>query len=105
MKSAIVIALAACVAFPVHAATCESLGALSLAHTTITTAESRSAGEFVPPGGKPIANLPAFCRVAGSIHPSSDSDIRFEVWLPIGSNWNGKFQGIGNGGYAGAISF
>ena len=35
--------------------------------------------------------------------PSSDSDIRFEVWLPA-SNWNGKFQGIGNGGYAGAIS-
>jgi feruloyl esterase len=40
----------------------------------------------------------------GSIKPSSDSDIRFEVWLPS-SNWNGKFQGIGNGGYAGVLSF
>jgi hypothetical protein len=105
MKSAILIAMAACVAFPAYAATCESLGALSLPNTTIATAEPRAAGEFIPAGGKPIANLPPFCRVAGSIHPSSDSDIRFEVWLPAASNWNGKFQGIGNGGYAGAITF
>jgi feruloyl esterase len=50
-----------------------------------------------------VGKLPAFCRVTGSLHPSDDSDIRFEVWLP--SEWNGKFQGIGNGGYAGSISF
>lgn len=86
-------------------ATCESLAALALPNSTVTIAESRAAGEFTPPGGKPIANLPAFCHVAGSIKPSADSDIRFEVWLPMSSNWNGKFQGIGNGGYAGAISF
>src|SRR5215216_4528483 len=88
------------------AASCESLATLTLPSLTIAVAESRPAGEFTPPiaGAKPIANLPGFCRVAGAIKPSSDSDIRFEVWLPA-SNWNGKFQGIGNGGYAGAISF
>ncbi len=87
-----------------NAPTCESLATLALSNTTIAIAESRSPGEFAPRSGKPLANLPAFCRVAGSIKPSSDSDIQFEVWLPS-SNWNGKFQGIGNGGYAGAISY
>ncbi|MEP6535772.1 MAG: tannase/feruloyl esterase family alpha/beta hydrolase [Bryobacteraceae bacterium] len=86
------------------AAPCESLAALSVTNITVTVAEARPAGEFAPPGGKPIPGLPALCRVAGTIKPSADSDIRFEVWLPA-SGWNGKFQGIGNGGYAGAISF
>src|SRR4029453_5967923 len=30
--------------------------------------------------------------------------IKFEVWLPL-SGWNGKFQGVGNGGTAGIISY
>src|SRR6202030_1510363 len=48
--------------------------------------------------------LPAFCRVTATLKPSNDSDIRIEVWLPA-TNWNGKFQGVGNGGFAGSISF
>ncbi len=48
--------------------------------------------------------MPAFCRVAGTIAPTSDSNIAFEVWMPS-SGWNGKFQGIGNGGFAGAIGY
>ena len=104
MKSVVLaIALAVPTVLAGNAVTCESLATIALANTTIAIAESRLAGEFTPPGAKPIANLPAFCRIAGSIKPSSDSDIRFEVWLPS-SNWNGRFQGIGNGGYAGAIS-
>jgi feruloyl esterase len=89
---------------PAGAATCESLARLSLPATAISVAESVPAGSFAPPGGKPIPNLPAFCRVAGSIKPSSDSDIQFEVWMPA-SGWNRKFLGIGNGGYAGSIGF
>src|SRR5437016_3343330 len=72
------------------AATCDSLATLTLPGTTITTAESVPAGSFTPPGGQPIKNLPAFCRVAGILKPTSDSDIQFEVWLPT-SGWNGKF--------------
>jgi feruloyl esterase len=30
--------------------------------------------------------------------------IKFEVWMPT-TNWNGKFQGVGNGGFAGVISY
>jgi hypothetical protein len=94
--------LALC-ALPAAAATCDSLASLALPNTKITV-ESRPAGTFTPPGGRPIANLPAFCRVSGSIRPTADSDIRFEVWLPA-AEWNGKFQGIGNGGFAGTVGW
>jgi len=63
-----------------------------------------TSGTFTPPDGKPLEGLPTFCRGVGVIRPTSDSHIEFEVWLPV-SGWNGKFQGIGNGGFAGAISF
>ena len=54
--------------------------------------------------GRPVPGLPAFCRVIGTLRPSADSDIRFEVWLPA-SGWNGKFHGVGNGGFAGTINY
>ena len=44
--------------------------------------------------------MPAFCRVVGVGAPR----INFEVWLPAG-NWNGKFNGVGNGGLAGFIAY
>lgn len=72
---------------------CASLAKLTLAGTTITRAEAVAAG----------GNLPASCQVAGVIKPSSDSEIRFEVWMPS-SGWNGRFQGAGNGGFAGSIN-
>ena len=53
----------------------------------------------------PYAMLPAFCRVAVTLTPSPDSDIRIEVWLPDSSAWNGKFQAVGNGGWAGTIAY
>src|SRR5207237_4572050 len=66
-------------------------------------------GKFTPPRpgnlpGRPLDNLPAFCRVAAEIKPTKDSDIKFELWMPA-SGWNGKFMGLGNGGWAGEISF
>ncbi len=90
----------------VSAATCEGLAELKLPNTAITSAQSVAAGAFTPPTGSaaPYKDLPAFCRVAGVIKPTSDSEIKFEVWLPS-ANWNGKFQGIGNGGFAGSISY
>jgi feruloyl esterase len=83
---------------------CGSLASLELPHTTITKAQSVPAGPFdlpnpMGPQSRKI-NLPAFCRVAGEIKPASDSDIQFEVWMPT-DGWNGKFDGTGNGGFAG----
>src|SRR5579862_3216548 len=33
-----------------------------------------------------------FCRVAGTIKPTAESDIQFELWLPPRANWNSKFE-------------
>ena len=95
-----------------HAATCESLQALTLANTTITLTQSVAAGGFssTAPGRGGVQpadvfkQLPAFCRVAATLRPSNNSDIKMEVWMPL-ANWNGKFQGVGNGGLAGFITF
>ena len=51
-----------------------------------------------------MASAPAFCRVALTSKPTADSDIKIEVWLPA-SGWNGKLQAVGNGGWAGTISY
>jgi feruloyl esterase len=97
------------------AASCESLTNLSVPEAKITSATVVAAGAFVPPptGGADLGgpsstaqfgHLPAFCRVTATLTPSSDSDIKIEVWLPA-SDWNGKLQSVGNGGWAGVISY
>lgn len=86
-------------------ATCESLVGVALQNTTITAAKSVPAGAFTPPQGRAIENMPAFCQVHGILKPTDASVIHFEVWLPAASGWNGRFQGVGNGGLAGTISF
>ncbi len=92
-------------ATPIRAASsCPDLAHLTLPDTTITLAASIPAGDFQPPEGPPVRTVPAFCRVVLSIKPTPDSNITAEVWLPA-SNWNGKFQGVGNGGFAGAIGY
>jgi len=102
---------AAVLATPLVAATCESLTALKPAGTTITAASSIAAGAFQPSAAPQIGQspvdykkLPAFCRVQGVMQPSADSHIEFEIWLPA-SGWNGRYEGLGNGGFAGAIDF
>jgi feruloyl esterase len=84
-------------------ATCESLAGLKLDHTEITAAKVIPEGPFAVQGFGPNTkvNLPAFCQVTGRIHPTADSDIAFEVWLP--AKWNGRFEAMGNGGLAGTI--
>lgn len=83
---------------------CAGLNQLSLEHAQIR-AQAMPAGEFAPPdGAKAVAGLPAFCRVALTLTPVKGSSIGVEVWLPL-QGWNGRFQGTGNGGYAGKISY
>jgi len=107
----IVSAFACLSATPAWSASCESLAALALKDAKITSAQVVPAGQFSPPGARGGAGasnsyktLPEFCRVAATLTPSSDSDIKVEVWLPA-ANWNGKFQAVGNGGWAGVISY
>src|SRR5215831_2918900 len=89
---------------------CDHLSVAKIPNTTITLAEQVAAGEFKGPpapfSGVDISalykSLPAFCRVVAEAKPTSDSDIKMEVWLPA-AGWNGRLQGIGNGGFAGLI--
>lgn len=102
-------------AAPTRAASCESLASLSLPDGKITSASLVAAGAFTPPGGGGMLAggpggtavfkaAPAFCRVTATLTPTSDSDIRIEVWMPA-EKWNGKLVGIGNGVWAGSISY
>jgi feruloyl esterase len=106
------------------ASSCEDLARLALPQTTITSATSIPAGPFAKASvGDPLAaegttspaptcssniaspQLPAFCRVTGAIAETSAAEpINFEVWLPT-SGWNGKFEAVGNHGFAGEIEY
>jgi len=105
---------------------CERLKSLSIPDTTFTAVESVAEGPYQAPapggaaptpapaaarGGAtgrgappPPPLLPAHCRVAATLRPSSDSEIKMELWMPV-DHWNGKFQMMGNGLWAGVISF
>src|SRR5687768_11983742 len=82
------VALVCGYAGPIEAAgSCEALTSLKLPSATIT--EAKIDGDA--------------CRVAATLKPSSDSDIKMEVWMPV-SNWNGKYQAVGNGAFNGNIN-
>jgi feruloyl esterase len=83
---------------------------LFLPETTIAAAQTVAAGAFSLSATRAGAALsfkdvPEFCRVVAILRPSTDSDIKMEVWLPAASAWNGKYMGVGNGGWAGQISY
>jgi hypothetical protein len=82
------------------ASMCADLTGLSLPQTEITLARSYRAGEMVSGVTKAPVGL---CRVAGTSKPSGDSNIKFEVWIPTNGHWNGRYEQIGNGGFAGTI--
>ena len=106
LKITPIILTALCASAPAFAASCEDLASLALPQAKITIAQVVAAGAFTPPTGPPdpYRNVPEFCRVAATLTPSSDSDIKVEVWLPT-AGWNRKFQVVGNGGWAGIISY
>ena len=75
-----------------HAETsCADLAKASLPHAEITRATVEKAGQGEA------------CRIAVTSRPTKDSDIRIEVWIPLGQAWNGKFVQLGNGGFAGQV--
>ena len=105
MKGSVVL-LIAISNVPIFGASCESLASLALPNAKITMAQLVAAGAFNPTAGRaePYRSLPEFCRVAATLTPSKDSDIKVEVWLPT-NGWNRKLQVVGNGGWAGTISY
>ncbi len=107
----VIVSLVILMAASAMASTCDSLGGLKLSDTTITSAHSVAAGAFKPPADAQeisdstvFKNAPAFCRVTATLRPTKDSDIKIEIWMPLGG-WNGKYRGLGNGGFAGSIDY
>src|SRR5215831_14196027 len=108
---------------------CENLKSVELKQATITASEFVPEGPAPARGGgggargargggarggdarggapaapaQPPALIPAHCRVQMVLKPTSDSLINMELWLPPADKWNGKFMGVGNGGFAGSI--
>jgi feruloyl esterase len=86
---------------------------LALPHAEVTSAVRFAPGAFTPPqsaqggGGRPnevFAQLPAFCQVKVTSRPTSESEIKIEVWLPSNA-WNGRLQAVGNGGFSSSIQY
>src|SRR5579885_1106394 len=94
MNRRLVLALATACAGAYGRTPCEKLKSLSLPSTTITAAE------LVPAVGP----LPAYCGISATIAPSTDSQIGVELRLPSAIVWNGKFEAVGNGAWAGVFS-
>jgi feruloyl esterase len=96
------------------APSCDSLATLGLPHSKVTLAQAVPAGQLtLPAGAVPsfpgfpppnFGNLPAFCRVAATLKPTNDSEIKIEVWMPA-SGWNRKLESVGNGAWAGSIGY
>jgi pimeloyl-ACP methyl ester carboxylesterase len=97
---------------PVSSESCERLAGLEMPMASVTTAKVVAAGTFVGPPqeftGQDLSPfyklLPAFCRVVVKATPTPDSDIVVEAWMPL-AGWNGKLEGLGNGGFAGQFSY
>jgi tannase/feruloyl esterase len=99
------------VAVAAAAVPCDRLRNLTFADATVTTAVIVPEGPpparppargGPPPGTTAPPNIPAHCQVRVVLKPTSDSLINMELWLPT-QTWNGKFMGVGNGGFAGSI--
>ena len=86
-----------------HAASdCAGLVAVTTADATMSAATSILAPGVVAG----VAVSVPFCRVQGVARPSSDSQIKFEVWLPpTAGDWSGRMKVNGTGGYAGAVPY
>ena len=69
---------------------------------SINNIENVIDGLFVidPTSNHIMDQMPSFHRVSLTFHPSSDSNIGLEVWIPI-VNWIGRLFGTGKGGGAG----
>ncbi|WP_293904918.1 tannase/feruloyl esterase family alpha/beta hydrolase [Phenylobacterium sp.] len=70
---------------------CADLAKTPLAHAEVTSATAEKSGTV------------DLCKIAVTSRPTKDSDIRLEVWIPVGGAWNGKFVQLGNGGFAGTV--
>jgi tannase/feruloyl esterase len=79
------------VANAVPSRTCESLAGVTLPNTTIESASLDQSDQSAAP----------FCRVTAVVtHPPAGDKVRIFLAFPL-KDWNGRFQGVGGGGFSG----
>jgi feruloyl esterase len=84
---------------------CPTMASAIVPYTTITTAETLSAGPFTPPGATAAITLTVpVCRIVAVVSTEPGEQVGIEVWLPT-TGWNGRFQGLGSGGFGGSINY
>lgn len=101
--SLVVALVAACLAAPANAAAVSpdtSGKCAALAEKPAPEVVSISAKLVTGGGAAGQTGLPEFCLVQLTVDPQ----INIELWLPT-TTYNGRFQAVGGGGYAGAISY
>jgi feruloyl esterase len=79
---------------------CDALKDVKLEHAVVSSATWQEADRL-----KELPNVPVprHCEVTAIARPTSDSEIRFTLWLPPGELWNGKYMQSGSGGWGGSI--
>jgi len=86
---------------PVATASCETLMTLSFPNTVIESASITPASTIAAAPATPASAVPTTCRVHATVsHPGANDRIGIDVWMPI-EGWNGRFEGVGGGGYSG----
>ncbi|TWO64907.1 tannase/feruloyl esterase family alpha/beta hydrolase [Caenimonas sedimenti] len=93
------------VALPATAAVpCAGLLTVALESARVTASVPVLGPLYLAADGNTYTGVPSFCKVTAVATPTPDSLIHIELWLPTAADWNGRFQGVGNGGYAGSIA-
>jgi feruloyl esterase len=86
---------------------CMALNASLLEDGVITSVDFVASGTFDASSlrdAEAFQHLNDFCRVSATLSPVTGSAIKIEVWLPA-NNWNNRLVAVGNGGFAGVISY
>jgi feruloyl esterase len=77
---------------------------LSIPRLKVDSAVLNTSGSYLPPGATAsITGLPDFCAVALTQTDPAGNPIHLAVWLP--TQWNGRFQGVGGGGFSCGIGY
>jgi hypothetical protein len=77
---------------------------LRLPGVTVAAADPVTSGGYTPPGAaQPVTGLPPLCAVTVREADGAGNVATVSVWLPVA--WNGRFQGVGGGGYSCTVGF
>lgn len=92
---------------------CDSLKSLKITDVTISQTEAYGPQHVlvlhIPKSpfaeARDLRISTPICRVIAYAAPTPDSHIEIELWMPEASHWNNRLEGVGNGGFIGAVDY